>query len=200
MGSPAGTQRSTRSLTRGQKMSADPIGAIADAVLYEGYILWPYRRSALKNQRRFTFGGVYPPAHTAHHPDDPAEMRTEVLVRGDGPVEVTVRFLHVVQRTVLGHDGEPVDERVVDGERYLSWEEAAERSIEAPGPIAIPPGCERDGFLARTWEGLEGEIAVDHVALDDELTRVSVTVTNTTSFEEGDDRQTALKRTFCSTH
>ena len=34
---------------------------IADAVLYEGYLLWPYRRSATKNQRRWTFGGVYPP-------------------------------------------------------------------------------------------------------------------------------------------
>ena len=33
---------------------------IAAAVLYEGYILWPYRRSARKNQQRWTFGGVYP--------------------------------------------------------------------------------------------------------------------------------------------
>ena len=41
-------------------MSADPVRAIADAVLYEGYILWPYRRSALKNQRRWTFGGIHP--------------------------------------------------------------------------------------------------------------------------------------------
>ena len=39
---------------------ADPVRAIADAVLYEGYLLWPYSRSALKNQRRWTFGGVYP--------------------------------------------------------------------------------------------------------------------------------------------
>ncbi len=31
----------------------DPVRAIADAVLYEGYVLWPYRASALKNQRRW---------------------------------------------------------------------------------------------------------------------------------------------------
>ncbi len=31
----------------------DPIRAIADAVLYEGYVLWPYRRSALKNTHRW---------------------------------------------------------------------------------------------------------------------------------------------------
>jgi hypothetical protein len=43
---------------------------VADAVLYEGYLLWPYRRSALKNQQRWTFGGVYPEAHGALAPDD----------------------------------------------------------------------------------------------------------------------------------
>src|SRR4051794_25656901 len=110
-------------------MKPDPIRAIADAVLYEGYILWPYRRSALKNQRRFTFGGVYPPGHSAAHPDDPDTMRTEVLLRG-GPetaLEVAVRFLQVVRRTVMRRnrgDLEPVDELVADGERHVSWEEA----------------------------------------------------------------------------
>ena len=41
----------------------DAVTRIARAVLYEGYILWPYRRSALKNQQRWTFGGVYPEAY-----------------------------------------------------------------------------------------------------------------------------------------
>ena len=49
----------------------DPVRTIADAVLYEGYILWPYRRSSPKNRQRWTFGGVFPPAHSAAHPDDP---------------------------------------------------------------------------------------------------------------------------------
>jgi hypothetical protein len=34
---------------------------IAKAVLYEGYMLYPYRPSALKNQQRWTFGTLYPP-------------------------------------------------------------------------------------------------------------------------------------------
>jgi hypothetical protein len=137
-------------------MITDPVRAIADAVLYEGYILWPYRRSALKNQRRFTFGGVFPPSHTRRHPDDPCSMRAEVLVRGEGEVEVAVRFLQIVQRTVLGPDGDPVDERMVDGRRFQSWQEAVEREVAGPGPIAIPTGAERDGFLLRTWERLVG--------------------------------------------
>ena len=42
-------------------MSAD-LRKLADTILYEGYILWPYRRSALKNRKRWTFGCVFPPA------------------------------------------------------------------------------------------------------------------------------------------
>jgi len=67
---------------------------LADAVMYEGYMLWPYRASALKNQRRWTFGCVFPPAWTALHPDDACVMRTQVLLESDPhAVEVTVRFL-----------------------------------------------------------------------------------------------------------
>ena len=117
-------------------MRPDPIRAIADAVLYEGYILWPYRRSALKNQRRFTFGGVYPPGHTAAHPDDRDFTQTEVLVRGGkaAEVEVTVRFLQVVHRAVASRRGggfEEVDELMVGGRRHLAWEEVLEWQLRA---------------------------------------------------------------------
>ena len=76
---------------------SDPMRAIADAVLYEGYMLWPYRRSALKNQRRWTFGGVFPPALDARRiPTTRALMRTQVLLESDPhDVDVTVRFLQV---------------------------------------------------------------------------------------------------------
>jgi hypothetical protein len=67
---------------------------LANAVMYEGYMLWPYRPSALKNQRRWTFGCVFPPAWTAAHPDDACLMRTQVLLESDPhAVEVTVRYL-----------------------------------------------------------------------------------------------------------
>jgi hypothetical protein len=76
--------------------------ALADAVMYEGYMLWPYRPSALKNQRRWTFGCVFPPAWSALHPDDAALMRTQVLLESDPhAVDVTVRFLQEgVERSV----------------------------------------------------------------------------------------------------
>lgn len=192
-------------------MTLDPVRAIADAVLYEGYILWPYRRSALKNQRRFTFGGVYPPAHSAAHPDDRSSMRTEVLVHGRRPeVEVTVRFLQVVQRTVAGPDGDEVDELRVGGERYQSWEEAVEREFRVRElglhPISVAAGRESEelgraaGELIRTWPALRGAIEVGAEPVGPDLTRMSATVRNLTAFPPGGSREDALRQTFCSTH
>jgi hypothetical protein len=201
-------------------MSRDPVRAIADAVLYEGYILWPYRRSALKNQRRFTFGGVYPPAHTEAHPDDPSRMYTEVLLRADEGVDVeaTVRFLQVVRRAAARRNGEgltEVDELSAGGERYTTWEEAIERETccSAPlvsgrcrVPISIAAGREAEelaeaaGALIRTWQELEGEILVAATPAGPAgLWRISVEIRNATPFLGG-SRQDALAQTFCSTH
>jgi hypothetical protein len=184
-------------------MSADPVRQIADAVLYEGYMLWPYRRSALKNTQRWTFGGVYPPAHNALHPDDRAAVRAECLVLGDAPsVDVRVRFLHVVRRQVE-RDGRPVDEALAGGERHLSWEEATERELD-PGPVTIPAGSEREPLdertaIVRTWEALSGVVEARTERVRDGLHRVTVRIANRTPWEGG-TRADALERTFCSAH
>jgi hypothetical protein len=205
----------------------DPVRAIADAVLYEGYILWPYRRSALKNQRRWTFGGVYPRAHSEQHPDDPWTMRTECLLAGgpDATLEVRVRFLHVVARRVgraVGDGLELVDEIEVAGARHLAWDEAAERevvlgpaalgSVAAAGrrtAIEVPAGSEREdlrdadgtraGALLRSWHALDGAVELRAERVDPALWRLTVTIGNTTGWD-GDDREAALERTLCSTH
>jgi hypothetical protein len=185
----------------------DSVRAIADAVLYEGYMLWPYRRSATKNQRRWTFGGVYPVGHAERHPDDACTMRTECLLEGDDPsFDVTVRFLHVVARKVL-RDGEPVDELVAGGARHLSWDEATERELAIAGagrvPVAIPAGSEEEplpgGAIRRSWEALEGALTVSAEPLGGGVTRVGVEIVNTTPWDR-DDREGALRHTFCSTH
>jgi len=203
----------------------DPVRQIADAVLYEGYVLWPYRRSALKNTRRWTFGGVYPREHSERHPDDAWGMRTECLVEGyaDATVDVGVRFLHVVRRQVARrepHGLEPVDELTVGGARHLSWEEATEREVVATAlrlddlrsprriPIVIPEGREeeellsgdqRAGALVRTSRALEGRVEIAIQAPRPGLFRLSVEIANTTPFRGG-EREQALECTFCSTH
>ena len=200
----------------------DPVRAIADAVLYEGYMLWPYRRSAMKNQRRWGFGGVYPPEHTVVHPDDPDRMQTEVLLEADesASLEVIVRFLHIVARGVEDAMGQPVDELTVDGEQYLSWEEAREREIDIPRPriggpvidldVTVAPGEDREpitdgagrpaGALTRSWERLDALVSVAVRQLATRLWRVTVEVRNRTTFNPANSRQLALQRTLCSTH
>jgi hypothetical protein len=196
---------------------------IADAVLYEGYVLWPYRKSALKNQRRWTFGGVYPERHSDAHPDDAAAIRADCLIEAesDAEVDVRVRFLHVVERGVARVvDGavEPVEQLVLDGERFVSWDEATEReygaTVAVDGSsqeiaIDVPAGRREEalrdrsgrvvGALIRTWRELRGTIAIRTERLREGLQRVAVQVANRSAFAGG-DREAALRRAFCSTH
>ena len=79
------------------------VAQIAKAVLYEGYMLYPYRPSAVKNQQRFNFGVVYPQAFSeAQKGTEPYTMTTECLVEGtpQSRLEVRVRFLQLVDRSV----------------------------------------------------------------------------------------------------
>jgi hypothetical protein len=110
-----------------------------------------------------------------------------VLLEGDPDgVEVSVRFLHVVRRDVE------------EGADLVAWDEATEREL-GPGPIDIAAGEERDGPVVRSWEALTGEVTVASAPVAPGVARVAVEVANTTPWE-GDDREAALRRAFCSTH
>lgn len=120
-------------------MNRSAVEQIADAVLYEGHILYPYRPS-LKNRQRWTFGGLYARAYSdAHSGTDAWSLQTECLIEG-GPaaaVDVKVRFLHLMDRTV-GELASPLSEWPADAEPvfrpveslqvgetwYQSWQEA----------------------------------------------------------------------------
>jgi len=80
-------------------MIDDAVEKIANAVLYEGYMLYPYRPSAVKNRQRFNFGVLYPREYCeAQTGADNWQMQTECLVLGSGAtsLEVRVRFLQMV--------------------------------------------------------------------------------------------------------
>jgi hypothetical protein len=222
----------------------NPVEKIAAAVLYEGYVLWPYRRSAQKNQRRWTFGGVYPRAYSeAEGGNDPWLMQTQCLVVGEKPtIEVKVRFLHVVERRVGRYVGrgfetrpyqgagkeqnaaerlEFVDELRVGTERYLAWEEAAEREVVASGlsladletpmrtAISVPAGTEESsladeagqtvGALVRSWRSLEGVVEVEAEPVREGLFKLTVKVMNTAPWSL-QNREETLQQTLVSTH
>jgi hypothetical protein len=63
---------------------------IANAVLYEGFLLYPYRKSSVKNQQRWHFGTLGPVGGADAH-----NMQTECLVEGAGEAAIgaKVRFL-----------------------------------------------------------------------------------------------------------
>jgi hypothetical protein len=136
-------------------MKASLIDQIAEAVLYEGYILYPYRPSSKKNQHRFTFGRVYPEAFSITEKGaEPCVMQAECLARvaegaSDGVVEVCVRFLHQMTREIgvlrapmaeLPASREPVlrivPELRVDGKLFQTWQQATEREIVAK-PVSM---------------------------------------------------------------
>jgi hypothetical protein len=116
---------------------------VVRAVLYEGYILYPYRPS-VKNRQRWTFGGLYPEQYCrARDNGHASSMQTECLVQGSSrtTVDVMVRFLQVQARLIgelmqplkeLPSAGEPAF-RVVEtlrvGDLLLhTWQEAVERA------------------------------------------------------------------------
>ena len=72
------------------------VNRIARSVLYEGYLLYPYRPSSLKNAKRWTFGTLYPETWVAAHGgSDRSRFRAEVLYIGPPAATVSIfaRFL-----------------------------------------------------------------------------------------------------------
>jgi hypothetical protein len=123
------------------------IDKIVNAVLYEGYILYPYRPS-VKNRQRWTFGGVYPRSFSeTQECGDSWWMQTECLLRSEDQsrLNVKVRFLHLLDRFVKQLDrprreikdteelcGQIVESLQVGDKRFQTWQEAVEREITLP--------------------------------------------------------------------
>jgi hypothetical protein len=120
------------------------VDRLVRATLYEGYILYPYTPSAIKNQIRWTFGGVYPRAYgEASGGTEPWAAQTECLMEGDDDsvVDARLRFLHVLVRSI-GRLAEPlaalpvepdytlVPELTVGATTHRPWEEATERELD----------------------------------------------------------------------
>ena len=125
-------------------MRMEEIKEIANAVLYEGYLLYPYRRSAIKNRQRWTIGLVYPREYSeANGSIEPWSMQTECIVAGSAEtsIDVHVRFLHLLlhrtaQSVTVSSPAETEVETKNANEWSLAshlanepWEEGTEREM-----------------------------------------------------------------------
>ncbi|HUY48483.1 MAG TPA: hypothetical protein VMV92_22650 [Streptosporangiaceae bacterium] len=159
---------------------------VADAILFEGYLLYPYRATAQKNQERFQFGVLMPPAYRSVDEHEPSATRTECVLEcaADARITVLTRFLQLQRRAVqTGSPGagfRPVDSLRVGDTEHIPWDEAAEREQEVTAPLSqllsggaelsftVPGGMEEEdlataggqvaGRLIRRREALRGVI------------------------------------------
>jgi hypothetical protein len=116
--------------------------SVADAVLYEGYLLYPYRATSGKNRVRWQFGVLGPPGAAARSLGEESTMSADCLARAGSAALVTihVRFLQLQARRAEAVDGggfRPVDALVAGTARWLTWDEAVEcEEVLDPIPLA----------------------------------------------------------------
>jgi hypothetical protein len=193
-------------------VSLDAVRRIADAVLYEGYILYPYRASSQKNRSRWQFGVVMTPGYAAVDPSESSVTQSEWVLEHSGQpaVQVILRFLQVQRRSTEG----------AVSLQGGAWDEAMEREIEftagpeellGPGLVrefSVPGGEDREpspdaGVAVRRREPLAGQVCVRTTPVPGpwRAVRLQVRVENRTAAEPAPAvREDALPTALVAAH
>jgi hypothetical protein len=213
-------------------MTATPfelIEGVADAVMFEGYVLYPYRASAIKNRFRWQFGIVAPRATADRLGDEPSHAQTECLVDcGAGSaVTVKVRCLHLQRRTIEEwiddtREWRPCDHVAVDGHEWQTWDEAQLQTLESPllplerltsGAYTMPFNfaSANESEIARRADGtpaarvtrqtcpVSGLVCISSQRVGDFM-KVRVRIENTTARSADDSRDSALRQSLLGCH
>jgi hypothetical protein len=177
-------------------MNFDSVEKIAAAILYEGYILYPYRPTAIKNRQRWNFGTLYPRVYAqAQHPEEPYRLVAECLVVADAQasLDVRLRFLQLVrQRQGLPPLTDP----------SLAWDEAMERTSEHAN-LRISELIASPLSLRATTDGdLQIDLTISAHVLSGGACKLRLEVQNTTTLSSGAEakRDEALPSSFVSAH
>ena len=168
-------------------MNTQQIKEIANAVLYEGYLLYPYRHSAIKNRQRWNFGVVYPKEYSEANGNlEPWSMQTECLITGSAAtmLDITVRFLHLLVRSVVQSGTASTSTAFTNGREDSNltsatlasrlanepWEEGVEREVATLGltlgGLAQQPQLVPITFPAAHMEEASAERATDTIVRD----------------------------------
>jgi hypothetical protein len=172
-------------------MNLGRIQAIADAILYEGYALYPYRTSSLKNQRRLAFGTLCPRGYSeAEGGFEPWELECACLIEAEpsAVIEATVRFLQPTAESSAPPG---------------AWDEAVPREIDTGplfvGDLVARAHTQRFAFSAGEAK-VEGEIELAVEALEGAVHRITVRAKNLTPQPAGAGAEGARRRSLLSAH
>ena len=149
-------------LRRAERVTMKPVEAaraVADAVLYEGYVLYPYRATSSKNLVRWQWGVLMPEDVVALDGSERSGQRTDVVVDGAEPtLRVTVRFLQVQRRRTWRTDsaaGRAPRGRGRDYRRRGTRRASRRHTVEVPmdrpldTTVHVTGRCETEELLAR---------------------------------------------------
>lgn len=195
---------------------------VADAVLYEGYLLYPYRADSRKNQSRWQFGVLGPPGAAEAGVGEDPRLAAQCLLHASAhsTVSVTLRFLHLQRRHVQKWDGTAFTDvaELREGTRsWLSWDEAVEQQfdtgalalratrkvVEVDGAREVEPlhntAGELIGQITRVRAPLRAEVELTCTERGGGLWRLGVQVRNT---DTGDrpTKDTAITRSLIGAH
>jgi hypothetical protein len=185
-------------------VSFDDARLVADAVLFEGYLLYPYRRSATKNQLRWQFGVIAPPGADT---GDASVQQTELLADGlddDTTIDVCLRFLQLETRRTADDDQSGGDDGWDEGrvvERGWSFP-VAELLGHTVRTVAIDGGTRVDGATF-VRAPLHASVTVVAARLPGPygIVRLRVRVENTAPAPAPDaSRTTVMRSSLIGTH
>jgi hypothetical protein len=194
-------------------MNFDGVEKIAAAILYEGYILYPYRPTAIKNRRRWNFGTLYPRVYAeTQRPQEPFRLLAECLVvpEANASLDLKISFLQLVpqRQTSSENPGELSDPS-------LAWDEAVERTSEhqnlllsdliaAPLRLTLQIDAAElpDGRSGDQALGLQAILTISCEVLQEGACKLRLQLENASPLISGDQakRDEALPRSFVSAH
>jgi hypothetical protein len=197
----------------------DRVRAVADAVLYEGYLLYPYRATSSKNQSRWQFGVLGPPGAAGAGVGEDDTLAAQFLIDGGKAITLVVRFLQLQHRRPEREFREdtvlfvPVDELTTASGSWVTWDEAVEYELSFGPlplgdcgqswtlPVIAPPHTEVEpvdgGRLVRVRQEVRAELTVS-TEPDGALSRVSARLTNVG--EAASDKNDAIARSLIGAH
>ena len=194
-------------------MNIELVEKIANAVLYEGYMLYPYRPTAVKNRQRFNFGSLSPKAYSeAQQGTESWSMQTRVsCARGSRydarcessvPASCDARSVRIRRRPAI----KPVAALEVDGQLFQTWQEAVEREVltktftlseltteRQRTDFSFPSKQETEslrdssdrlvGVIVRKQQAIEGSIEIEAERITDGLFKITARILNLTPME-----------------